>query len=185
MPINKTNAKLKVTRRKLPHWQLDGSVYHITFVTWERLELNEPARKLVLDSCLFFNLKRYEVFAAVIMTDHVHLLIQPWQKLGNNNGWQLGDNHHRRDACSTGFTEYWSVSSIMHSIKSFTSKQIPKVMKHIGTVWEDESHDHIIRDERDFLNTWEYIRQNPVKAGLSAIPEAYPFFWQKDPGRHP
>lgn len=93
----------------------------------------------------------------VVMPDHAHLLIGPWAK---------------------SQTEYWSLSSIMHSLKSYTSKQIPKVMKHKGKVWEDESHDHIIRDDREFQYTWEYIRENPVKAGLSATPEAYPFFWE-------
>lgn len=66
----------------------------------------------------------------------------------------------------------------MHSIKSYSAKQISKVMNHIGTVWQDEWYDRIIRDEKEFQDTWEYIRQNPVKAGLSATPEEYLFFWQ-------
>jgi hypothetical protein len=53
-------------------------------------------------------------------------------------------------------------------------------MKHIGTVWEDESHDHIIRDYQEFQDTWQYIRQNPVQAGLSANPETYPFLWESN-----
>lgn len=184
------NPQLKITSRKLPHWELNGSVYHITFVTWERLELNESAREIVLNACLFFHLKRYEIFAMVIMPDHVHLLIQPWVKsehdgrgVNRRDACSTDDEgevnliNHRRDACST---EYWSLSSIMHSIKSFTAKQIPKVMKHIGTVWEDESHDHIIRDYQEFQDTWQYIRQNPVQAGLSVNPEAYPFLWESD-----
>jgi hypothetical protein len=28
--------KLKITQRNLPHWELDGSVYFITFNTWEK-----------------------------------------------------------------------------------------------------------------------------------------------------
>ncbi len=175
LPI-KQNSNLKISRRKLPHWQLDGSVYHITFVTWKRLELNESARQVVLNSCLFFNLKRYEIFAMVIMPDHVHLLIQPWIK-SECYGRESDFKSNRQDACSTN-KEYWSLSSITHSIKSYTAKQIPKVMKHIGTVWEDESHDHIIRNEREFKDTWEYIRLNPVKAGISGTPEAYPFLWE-------
>jgi hypothetical protein len=51
-------------------------------------------------------------------------------------------------------------------------------MKHIGTVWQDERYDRIIRNDQEFQNTWEYIRQNPVKSGLSATPEEYPLFWQ-------
>jgi putative transposase len=36
----------------------------------------------------------------------------------------------------------------------------------------------MIRSENEFKNIWEYIRQNPVKAGLSETPEEYPFLWE-------
>ena len=91
------------------------------------------------------------------MPDHVHMLIQPWLKSKD---------------------EFWSLSSVMHSIKSYSSKQIPKIMKHIGTVWQDERHDHIVRNAQEFQAIWEYIRQNPVRAELSVNPEEYPFRWQ-------
>jgi len=151
------NTGLRITRRRLPHWEMDGAIYFVTFNTWEKLELNEAARKIVLDSCQFFDNQRYVIFAIAVMPDHVHWLIQPLPK-------------------PTG--EFWSLSEIMHSIKSYSAKQIPKVMKHIGTVWQIEWFDRIVRDEAEFHNTWEYIRQNPVQASLSDTPETYPFLWQ-------
>jgi len=51
-------------------------------------------------------------------------------------------------------------------------------MKHIGKVWQDGRYDKLMRDEKEFDQAWEYIRQNPVKAGLSKTPEDYPFFWK-------
>jgi putative transposase len=105
--------KFKVSQRTLPHWELDGRIYFITFNTWKKLELTPEARRVVLNSCLFFNNKRYQIFVLVVMSDHVHMLIQPWQKSEK---------------------EYWSISSILHSIKSYSANQIPKVMVHIGTV---------------------------------------------------
>ncbi|MBE9093209.1 transposase [Tychonema sp. LEGE 07203] len=157
MPLSLREAQLKVTYRNLPHWELEGSVYFITFNTWEKFELTPAAREVVLNACKFFNGQRYQIFCLVVMRDHVHMLIQPLVK-------------------SEG--KLWSLSSIMHSMKSYSSQQIPKVIKHIGTVWQDERYDHIVRDEREFQVFWEYIRQNPVKAGLSVTPEEYPFFWQ-------
>ena len=157
LPLKLRDAQLKVTYRNLPHWELEGAVYFITFNTWEKLELTPAARQVVLNACKFFDRQRYQIFCLVVMPDHVHLLMQPLEKSDN---------------------KFWSLSSILHSIKSYSSKQIPKVMKHIGTVWQDERHDHIVRDEREFQVFWEYIRQNPVKAGLSVTPEEYPFFWQ-------
>jgi REP element-mobilizing transposase RayT len=157
LPLKLRDAQLKVTYRNLPHWELEGAVYFITFNTWEKLELTPAARQVVLNACKFFDRQRYQIFCLVVMPDHVHMLMQPLEKSDN---------------------KFWSLSSILHSMKSYSSKQIPKVMKHIGTVWQDERHDHIVRDEREFQVFWEYIRQNPVKAGLSVTPEEYPFFWQ-------
>jgi REP element-mobilizing transposase RayT len=151
-------SKLKITQRNLPHWELDGSVYFITFNTWEKLELTPEARQVVLSACKFFNNQRYQIFPLVVMPDHVHMLIQPLLKSNN---------------------ECWSLSSIMHSIKSYSAKQVPKVMKHIGTVWQSERYDRINRNDQEFWDTWEYIRQNPVNAGLSNTPEEYTFFWQE------
>jgi REP element-mobilizing transposase RayT len=157
LPLKLRDAQLKVTYRNLPHWELEGAVYFITFNTWEKLELTPAARQVVLNACKFFDRQRYQIFCLVVMPDHVHMLMQPLEKSDN---------------------KFWSLSSILHSMKSYSSKQIPQVMKHIGTVWQDERHDHIVRDEREFQVFWEYIRQNPVKAGLSVTPEEYPFFWQ-------
>jgi putative transposase len=55
-------SRLKIYHRRLPHWELDGAVYFITFNTWEKLELNLEARKIAFNSCLFFNNKRYQIF---------------------------------------------------------------------------------------------------------------------------
>lgn len=146
-------------KKTLPKLEYPKKKYFITFVTWERLELTPEGRKVVLDACCFFHQKRYHVYAVVIMPDHVHLLLQPWQK---------------------SESEYWSLSSILHSIKSYSAKQIPKVMNHLGKVWQDGRYDEMIRSEEEFRAKWKYIRQNPVKAGLSPTPEAYPFFWESD-----
>ena len=105
--------KLKIKQRDLPHWELDGAVYFITFKTWERLELTPAARQIVLDACLFFHRQRYDIFVLVVMPDHVHMLIRPRLKEASQE-------------------EYWSVSSIMHSIKSYSAKQILKIMTDIG-----------------------------------------------------
>jgi|GEM_PF-590858 REP element-mobilizing transposase RayT len=156
---NLANSPIKISKRYLPHWELNGSIYFITFKTWKRLELTPEARKVVLDACLYFHNKRYKIYTIVVMPDHVHFLLEPSLKSEN---------------------EYWSLSSILHSIKSYSAKQIPKVMKHTGIVWQDESYDRIVRDDQEFTQFWSYIRENPVKANLSNSPEEYAFFWEID-----
>lgn len=150
-------SKFTISQRRLPHWELEGATYFITFNTWEKLELTPEARQVVFESYLFFNNKRYQIFVLVVMVDHVHILIKPLPKSEK---------------------EFWPLSSILHSIKSYSANQIPKVMKHIGTVWQDERYDHIVRNDQEFSYYWEYIRQNPVKASLSNTPEEYAFLWE-------
>ena len=149
-------AELTIKRRMLPHWTLTGATYFVTFVTWDRMVLTPPARQTVLDACLFFADQRYRLFVVVVMPDHVHLLLQPLPKPHG---------------------KYWTLSSIMHSIKGYSAKQIPTVMTHLGTVWQPERYDRIVRSPQEFNNVYEYICQNPVKANLAATPTQYPFLW--------
>ncbi|MEO1590465.1 MAG: transposase [Cyanobacteria bacterium J06632_22] len=128
---------LRITRRNLPHWEKDGSIYFITFNTWDRLPLTAEAQQVVFNSCLFFHQERYKLLTFVVMPDHVHLLMQPLIK----------ENQR-----------YWQLTEILHSLKSYTAKQIPTVMPHIGTVWQPERYDRIIRDAAELDRTWEYSK---------------------------
>src|SRR5262249_31005627 len=44
-----------------------------------------------------------------------------------------------------------------------------------GSLWQDESFDRIIRDQREFEEKWNYVWMNSVKAGLAQHPEDYRF----------
>jgi len=136
---------------------MGGSTYFVTFRT-EDLELPSEARKLVLKACRHFDGQRYTLWTAVVMPDHVHLLLQPKEQ-------EPG--------------QWWSLSAILHSIKSFTANQINKLLKREGTVWQDESFDRIVRDEEEFLEKWNYIRNNPVKRELCSEPESWDAFYEK------
>lgn len=144
----------------LPHWEQEDATYFITFNTWKRLKLTPKAQEIVLNAFLFFEGERYQLFTLVVMPDHVHCLIQPL--------------HMSSGTC-------WPLSRIMHSIKSYSAKQIPSAMHHAGTVWQSERYDRIIRSQQEFDNVYKYILQNPVKAGLSKHPSHYPFLWQSSP----
>ena len=92
------------------------------------------------------------------MLDHVHLLIKPFPKPEG---------------------QYWKIGMILKTIKGYSSHNIPTVMKHIGKIWQDGRYDELIRNSEHFRQVWEYIRQNPVKAGLSNTPEDYEFLWEQ------
>ncbi len=46
-----------------------------------------------------------------------------------------------------------------------------------GPVWQDESFDHVLRNDESLREKMEYIRQNPVGKGLVTKPEDYPWLW--------
>ena len=39
-------------------------------------------------------------------------------------------------------------------------------MHRSGVFWQDESYDHIVRDQAELERTIKYVLNNPVKAGL-------------------
>ncbi|MCA9897517.1 MAG: transposase [Anaerolineales bacterium] len=69
-----------------------------------------------------------------------------------------------------------AVTKILHSIKrNFTLnyKRAHNISEPIS-LWQKRFWDHVIRDERDYLNHLNYIHYNPVKHGLVMKPEDYP-----------
>ena len=44
-----------------------------------------------------------------------------------------------------------------------------------GTHWQKDFFDHVIRSEESYMEKLEYVRQNPVRAGLVKRPEDWPY----------
>jgi len=147
------------TRRNLPHLQEPGRAYSLTFRT-RHGELPEAARRIALDACLFWNGRKCTVHACVVMADHVHMLVTPLP---------LGS----AERCH-------SLSEILHSIKSYSAKRINELLGREGALWLDESYDRIVRDQDEFLEKWNYIRNNPVTRELAPCSEDYPFLYEEE-----
>jgi primosomal protein N' len=146
-------------KRSLPHFEIPGFTYHITWQTHNKLVLPPEARAKTLEACHFWHGKKIKCYAACVMPDHVHLLIQPLpvQEAGKEGVYPLPE--------------------ILHSIKSFSAHEVNKVMKHPGPVWMDESFDRMIRSEADLHKTWDYIWNNPRTIGLVGPMEEYTYIW--------
>jgi len=63
-------SELRITRRNLPHWQVGGFTDFVTFRTKEA-ELPVAARQQVLAACRHFDGRRFTLWVAVVMPDHV------------------------------------------------------------------------------------------------------------------
>lgn len=148
-----------ITRRNLPHLQVPGSTYFVTF----RLragELVPEERSIVLDACKFWHEKKMTLHCVVIMPDHVHLLMTPHELSPGN---------------------WVPLSELLHSIKRHSANEVNKARGATGSLWLDESFDRMVRDNREFIEKWEYMEANPVTAEI-AKPGEYPWWWQSSTG---
>ena len=172
-PGSRSQAKLApilettVRKRNLPHFEIPGFTYHITWQTHNKLVLSPEARAKTLEACHFWHGEKMRCYAACVMPDHVHLLIQPSPV---------------REAGREGVH---SLAEILHSIKSFSAHEVNKAMKRSGPVWMDESFDRMIRSAADLHKTWDYIWNNPRKIGLVGPTEEYPYIWTPGPADTP
>ncbi len=147
----------QVTKRNLPHWQEPGRVYFITWRCRDGVRLNEKERTITLEAINFWDPIKWKVYTAVILPDHVHILSQP---------------------LSNGDEGVFDLSEIIHSVKSFSAQKISQARGFKGFVWQDERYDRIVRDEAEFLEKWNYIRQNPLKENLAVAPEEYAWLYE-------
>ncbi len=90
------------------------------------------------------------------MPDHVHLLLRP---LANDEGWPF------------------SLPSILKPLKGASARSVNKLTYSEGPIWQDESFDHVLRNDESLREKIDYIRQNPVKRGLVQKPEEYRWLW--------
>lgn len=100
---------------------------------------------------------RYSLLAWAIMPNHIHVLFRP--------------------------ADDQAVSRIVASWKKFTARRILDAASDAKLapdaipkpVWHREYWDRFIRNERHFGVVVDYIHNNPVKAGLVARPEDWPW----------
>lgn len=113
--------------------------------------LRQPAIADMIVEALEYNsavLGHYVLHSFVIMPNHVHLLVTPTVTL----------------------------PKLTRSLKGITAKRANTMLGLTGrSFWQDESYDHLIRDDREFAKVRNYIEQNPVRAGLAK--EAGQYRW--------
>jgi REP element-mobilizing transposase RayT len=121
--------------------------------------LSADERNIVLNALRYWDGRKWRVFLAVVMPNHVHLLAQP---LAHSQGGSI------------------DLGEIIHSVKSFSAHKINLGRRRRGPVWEQERYDRIIRDEIEFLEKWQYIRNNPLKRGIVSEAESYPWPYEQE-----
>ena len=148
-------------RRRLPHLQRDSKPHFVTFCTLQRWHLPEKAREIVLNSCLHDNGTRYDLLTAVVMPDHVHMILIP-----------LIDEKERRT---------WTLPEILDAVKGASAHLINKNLNRRGLVWQQESFDHVLGSSESLDEKIQYVLDNPVRRGLVANSAEYRWLWYREP----
>jgi len=139
-----------VRYRHLPHWESPNSIYFVTSRCLPYIRLDQSQKSIVLETIKFLNGRKYELYAAVVMDDHFHLIFKPLEP-------EKG--------------KAFSLSSIMHSIKSYSAHRIGE------KIWMDEYYDRIIRNSNELKRKLHYLIMNPVKAGYVSDPFQYEWLY--------
>ena len=94
----------------------------------------KPIQDVVDNTINFYDGNKYILFDYVIMSNHIHLLLIP--------------NDPIRET--------------MISFRRFTSRLINKITGKNGSVWQEDYFDRLIRNFKDFEETSDYIKTNPL-----------------------
>lgn len=144
-------------RRNLPHLQIEGKPLFVTFSTADRWVLPESVRSIVLQHCLHDHGTKLWMHAAIVMPDHVHLI---FGALRDSAGKSYG------------------LAEIMSGIKGASAHRINRMLGRKGSVWQDESFDHVLRHDESVREKAQYICENPVRWGLVMKPDEYKWLWR-------
>ncbi|HEY4414113.1 MAG TPA: alanine--tRNA ligase [Verrucomicrobiae bacterium] len=152
------------SKRNLPHFEKPWAIYVVNFQTYGDRKLSPPARDIIFDCILHWRERHYRLIAACVMPDHVHLIIQPGIK--------------EQDA--KGEPVFWPLSDILHSLKSFSAKEINTLENTSGILWQEERFDRYIRSERDLEEKFRYVCGNPWAAGIVNENTPYRWLWTQE-----
>jgi putative transposase len=96
--------------------------------------------RIVNNALRHFDRQRLALISSVVMPNHVHALL-------------IQNADH-------------PLEHLLHSWKTFSSRNINRLVGRSGTLWQRTYFDRLVRDEKHFRNCVRYIRRNPEKAHL-------------------
>jgi putative transposase len=149
--------------RRLERIWIDAPIYFVTTCTKNRRQIlarDAIANILIGEWRAAHDQHGWAVGQYVIMPDHVHFFCRP-----------------ERDAKTlSGFVGFW---------KSYSSRKInalipPRSTPAATTLWQREFFDHVLRSNESYSEKWNYVRDNPVRAGLVSCADEWKYAGEID-----
>jgi REP element-mobilizing transposase RayT len=171
-------------RRNLPHLHYNGGNYFVTFRLKDSLPLKliEELRSDLEKNSAELSIKEKKLFkkyddlldsgnygANYLLNKQVASIIKEAIEKHENELYQvicycIMPNHVH--IVFTIFDAGKSLSDIMKLIKGRSAISINKLLDRKGNLWQAESFDRLIREEKEMYNIIKYVLLNPVKANL-------------------
>jgi putative transposase len=135
-----------------------------TIYEWKPLLKNNKYKEIIVDSLSFLTKeKRANIYAFVIMSNHIHLI------------WQMRSGHLLKNV-QRDFLKYTA-----QQMRFDLAAHYPKLLNEFEVNLKDRKHQFWQRNPLNiplsskevFEQKLDYIHQNPVKAGLCNLPEKY------------
>lgn len=137
---------------RLTHRTAPSCTYCVTTDAWQNrsvFHVRETAEIVVRRIFFCRDHGAYLLHEFVLMPNHLHLLLTPQSNA--------------------------SLERVMQLIKGGSSHEIHKQRGNRMQIWQPGFYDWTVRDEKDCQAKVEYIRLNPVRAGLIEKPEDWPY----------
>jgi REP-associated tyrosine transposase len=152
-PPPSTDNRVHKHLRRLERVWIDRPIYFITTCTFRRRAIlagNEIAATLIDEWRSAHDRHGWAIGRYVIMPDHVHL------------------------SCRAEL-DAKSLPIFMQKWKQWSSKRMARELKVAGRVWQEEFFDHVLRSCESYTQKWDYVKENPVRAGLVKKSDDWPF----------
>ena len=111
-------------------------------------------------------------------TAHV-VLREEWRELSTRHGRSVGRYVVMPDHVHFFVTPSRATSSALSVViggwKEWTAKRVLRELGERSPLWQTEFFDHVLRSNESKAEKWFYVRENPVRAGLVAKAEDWPY----------
>ena len=107
------------------------------------------------------------------------ILLTEWREMSARRGWRVGryvimPDHVHFFSAPVGASAATLAAAVGHW-KTWTAHAIGRDLGFRGRFWERSFFDHLLRSAESRSEKWAYVRENPVRAGLVAKAEDWPY----------
>jgi len=116
----------------------------------------------------------------LLASDLAHeILLGEWRSLSDRHGWAVGCYVVMPDHTHFFLRPLLDcpkpLSEVVGRWKEWTAKRLLNALDQPAPLWQPEFFDHVLRSEESLSAKWTYVRENPVRAGLVARAEDWPY----------